>query len=169
MDGSFRLSRRHAADDVADGQAASALLAGFAKRRQRVGGFARLRDDDHQRVSIDDEVAIAILGAVVDFDRQAGESFDEEFAHQRCMPRRAARDQDDLVDAAHVRLGDRNFFQEHAARVDAEPSKQGFFGCARLLEDLFEHEMAVTGFFRHDRIPHHALSGLRHGHAGKVR
>ena len=78
------------------------FLARLAERGQRVGRLTRLRDDDDERVRIDDEVAIAVLGAVIDLDRQAGEPLDEEFAHQRRVPRRAARDERDLVDAAQV-------------------------------------------------------------------
>ena len=47
-----------------------AVALGLAQRRQRVGGLARLRDDDRQRVRRDDRIAVAVLRAVVDFDRQ---------------------------------------------------------------------------------------------------
>ena len=169
VDGAFGFPRRHAADDVADGQAARALFARFAKRGQRVGGFARLRDDDDERVAIDDEVAIAVLGAVVDFDRQAGEPLDEEFAHQRRVPRRAAGDERDLVDAAQVGVGDTNLFEEHRPVSMLRAAEQRLFGRARLLEDLLEHEMAVAGLLRHDRVPHHPLCRLRDRRAGEVR
>ena len=80
------LARGHAADHVADREAASAFLARLAERRQRVGRFPRLRDDDDQRVTIDDEVAIAVLRTVVDFDRKAGEALDQKLADERRMP-----------------------------------------------------------------------------------
>ncbi len=40
VDRAVGLARRHAADDVADGDAVGALLPGFAQRGERVGGFA---------------------------------------------------------------------------------------------------------------------------------
>ena len=42
--GAVGFPRGHAADDIADGNALGALLARLAKRRQRVGGLARLGD-----------------------------------------------------------------------------------------------------------------------------
>ena len=41
----------------------------LAQRCERVGRFAGLRDDDRQFVASDDRIAIAILRAVVHFDR----------------------------------------------------------------------------------------------------
>ena len=38
----------------------------------------------------------------------------------------------------------------------------------RLLEDLLEHEVLVAGLLRHDRIPEHALRGLRDRPAEEV-
>ena len=103
VDRAFGLARRHAADDVADGEAAGALALGFAQRRQRVGGFARLRDGDGERLVVDDRIAIAVFGAVVHFDRQLRELLDHELADERGVPRGAAGEQRDLVD----RLADR--------------------------------------------------------------
>ena len=51
VDRAVRLARRHAADDVADGDAARALLLRLAQRRERVGGLARLGDHDRERVA----------------------------------------------------------------------------------------------------------------------
>ena len=68
VDGAFGLTCGHAADDVADGEAAGAFALGFAQRRQRVGGLARLSNRDRQRLVVDDRIAIPILGAIVHFD-----------------------------------------------------------------------------------------------------
>ena len=76
---------------------------GFAQRRQRVGGFAGLRDDDRRACSADDRVAIAVLGAVVDLDRQAGELLDEELADEAGVPGRAAGQNRDPLDRARAR------------------------------------------------------------------
>ena len=55
---------------VADGQRFGAFLFGFALRGQGVRGFAGLADADHQRVRVDDGIAIAEFAAVIDFDRE---------------------------------------------------------------------------------------------------
>ena len=94
VDGAFGLSRVAMLPTTLQmARLRAPFLARLAQRRQRVGGLARLRDDDDQRVAVDDEVAIAVLRAVVDFDGQAGEALDEELADQRRVPGCAARDQ----------------------------------------------------------------------------
>ena len=75
-----------------------AVALGLAQRGERVGRLARLRDDDRQRVRRDDRVAVAVLGAVVDFDRHARELLDQELADQPGVPRRAAREDRDALD-----------------------------------------------------------------------
>ena len=45
----------------------------------------------------DDRIAVAVLGAVVDFDRDARELLDHELADQPRVPRRAAREDRDLL------------------------------------------------------------------------
>ena len=80
-----------------------AAALGLAQRGQRVGGLARLRDDDRQRVRRHDRTAIAELGAVVDFDRHARQLLDHELADQRRVPRRAAREDRDLLDRRELR------------------------------------------------------------------
>ena len=100
VDGAVGLARRHAADHVADGDAARALPARLAQRRQRVGGLAGLRDDDGELVLRDDRVAVAVLGAVVDFDRHLRQRFDQVLADQAGVPRRAAGDDRDLLAAS---------------------------------------------------------------------
>ena len=73
------------------------LRSRLAQRRQRVGRLARLRDDDRQLVAADDRVAVAVLGAVVDLDRHLRQRLDQVLADQRRVPRRAARDDRDLL------------------------------------------------------------------------
>ena len=50
VDRAVALPRGHAADDVADRDAARALGLRLAQRGQRVGRLARLRDDHRQRL-----------------------------------------------------------------------------------------------------------------------
>src|SRR5207244_13480021 len=57
---------------------------------ERIGRLARLRDDDEQRLRIEQRVAVAELAAVVDLARQLGEPLDEELADRAGVPGRAA-------------------------------------------------------------------------------
>ena len=100
------LARDHRADHVADGERLRALLLGFALGRQRIGGFAGLRDHDGQRVRSDDRIAVAELAAVVHFDRDARQLLDHEFAGQRRMPTGAASDDLDLLEIRGTRFGE---------------------------------------------------------------
>ena len=92
------LARDHGADHVADGQRLRALLLGLALRRQRVGGFAGLRNHHRQRVVADDRIAIAELAAVIHFHRNARQLLDHELAGQRRVPAGSAGDDAHLAE-----------------------------------------------------------------------
>ena len=64
---------------------------GFALTRQRVGGFARLRNANRQRLRIQNRIAIAELAAVIDFHRNARQPLDHEFPGEPRVPARAGR------------------------------------------------------------------------------
>ena len=98
VDRAVGLPRRHAADDVADGDAAGAAVLRFAERRERIGSLSGLRDDDRERVRRYDRTAIAILGAVVDFDRNLRSVVEHELADEPRVPRRAARNDMNSLD-----------------------------------------------------------------------
>ena len=70
----------------------------LAQRGQRVGRLARLRDHEHERVAVDDRVAVAELRRVLDLDRDARELLDQVLADQRRVPARAAGGDDDAVE-----------------------------------------------------------------------
>ena len=69
----------------------------FAQRGQRVGGFAALRDGEQQRVAIDRRIAVAEFAGVFDFDRDAGEFFDQVFADHGGVPTGAAGSENQAV------------------------------------------------------------------------
>ena len=56
------------------------LRLGIAQRRQRVGGFARLRDEQRRAVLRIDRIAIAQFGGDIDFHRQARQLLEPVFA-----------------------------------------------------------------------------------------
>ena len=76
----------------------SALALRLAKRGKRIGGLARLRDDDGQLVGGDDGIAIAVFRAVVDFDGNLRQRLDQVLADQPGVPGRPARDDRDLLE-----------------------------------------------------------------------
>ena len=135
----------------------------LAQRRQRVGGLARLRDDDRQLVRRDDRVAIAVLGAVVDFDRDLRQRLDQVLADQAGVPGRAAGDDRDLLQRAERLVRDVQVLEEDLAAVERDAAEDRVARGGRLLEDLLEHEVLVAALLRRDRIPQHALRRLRDG------
>ena len=151
-----------AADDVADGDAAGALARGFVERRPRIRGLARLGDDDGQLVGRDDRVAIAVLRAVLDFDRHLRQRLDHVLADEPRVPRRAARQDGDLAQVLERVGRDVQILEEDLAAVERDAPEDGVAGRGGLLVDLLEHEVLVAALLRRDRIPQHALAGLRH-------
>ena len=160
IDRAVRFTRRHAADDVADGEACRSVALRLAQRRQRIGGLARLRDDDRQRLGRHDRLAVAVLRSVVDFDRNAGQLLDHELADQPRVPRRPAREDRDPLDRGQLRFGDLHFLEKHPSGVLRHAAEDRLAGRGRLLEDLLQHEVLVAGLLGHDRIPQHALRRL---------
>ena len=106
VEGAVGLARNHGADHVANGQGPGAFLLGLALGGDGVGGLARLADDDGQRGSIDQRVAVAVLGGVVHFHRQPRQFLDHELAGQRRMPGGAAGEELDFREPSEVGLAD---------------------------------------------------------------
>ena len=106
---------------------------------------------------VDDRVAVAKLGSVVDFGRHPGELLDQELADEPRVPRRAARDQRHLVDRAEVVVGERHLVEEHVTGVARHAAQNRFADGRRLLEDLLEHEVLVAGLLGLHGIPRDAL------------
>ncbi len=65
-------------------------LAAIAQRRQRVGGLARLRDDERGAVFRHRRGAVAEFGGDVGLDRDAGDAFEPVFGDQPGVMRGAA-------------------------------------------------------------------------------
>ena len=87
---------------VDDADRLGAVRLGVAQRSERVGGFARLRDDDRQPVLFDRRLAIAVFGGDVDLDRQAREALDPVFADQAGHVGGAAGDDRDARDRRRI-------------------------------------------------------------------
>src|SRR6185436_782499 len=84
------------------------------------------------------------------------------------VPGRAARDDRDLLKRPEHLLRDVEIFEEDLATVERHAAEDRVARGGRLLEDLLEHEVLVAALLRRDRIPQHALRGLRDRASGVV-
>ena len=125
---------------VDDADRLGPLRLGVAQRSQRVGGLARLRDDDRQTVRLDRGLAIAIFGGDVDLDRQAGEALDPIFADQ---PRHIGGAAGDDRQARNRPRIDRPGERPQALRAEIDVMGERVADDFRLLVNLLGHEVAI--------------------------
>ena len=133
------------------------LLLRLLHAGDRVGGLARLRDADDERALVDDRIAVAVLGAVVDFDRNARGILEQELADQSRVPRRAAGDDVDLLDLRPLVGRELQVVEEDLARLLEHAAGEGVAHGARLLVDLLEHVVPVAFLLGHHGIPQNLL------------
>ena len=119
VDGALGLARGHAADDVADRDAAGALSSWPRAAPPSVSAVSPDCVITIASVFFDDDrIAIAVLGAVVDVHRHARQRLDQELADQRRVPRRAAREDHDPLDLAQHAVGNLDLLEEDLAGLD---------------------------------------------------
>src|SRR6202040_2028879 len=116
-----------------------------------------LADGNHQRVFVDDRIAITKFTTVIHFDRNLRQPLDHEFPREGRMPARSTRDYFHLTEIAEFLLSEVHFIEKDFARFLRDPSEQGIAHGTRLLEDFLLHEMVEAAFFRHDRVPRDGL------------
>ncbi len=169
------LAHDHRSLNIADRQGLSAKFLSLSQRRDRVGRFARLRDDQQQRVFIHHRVAVTKLRGIVDIHLNASKLLNHVLTRQAGMPGRAARS--DLDGSESFKVGFGNVLhrvEKNTASVQRDAALHGVAHGTRLLINLFEHEMFEATFFRHDRIPGDALDsrlnriGFEVGYAHRV-
>ena len=112
-----------------------------------------MRDHHRERVVRNDGIAIAEFAAVIHFHRNARQLLDHELAGQRGVPAGPAGHDPDLAEFLELFRRDIHLVEEDAARFLSDPAQGGVPHRARLLVNLFEHEMLVAALFRHDRVP----------------
>ena len=135
---------------------------GFVQGRQRVGGFAGLRNHDGQRVRPDDRIAIAEFAAVIDFDGNPRQPLDHELAGQRRVPTGAAGDDAHLAESLEVLRRNLHLVEEDSPGFLAHAAQRGVAHRARLLKDFLEHEVLVAALFGHDRVPQNVRGRTLH-------
>ena len=132
---------------------------GVAQRRQRVGGLARLRDEDGEIARLERGFAVAEFRRDIDFHRQLGEALEPVFRHQPGIKGGAAgRDRQafELLPVERQFSRQRNLFGGHVD-VMGERMADHF----RLLVDFLGHEVLVVALVDHCaeavRLDHRAL------------
>ncbi len=125
---------------------------------------------------VDDGVAVAVLGAVVDLHRQPRQLLDEELAHQRRVPRGAAGEHVDALDPGQPLGCDAELLELDAAAFEVHAPREGLLDDPRLLVDLLDHEVLVDALLGLSRVPGeladgalHRLSGRGRGSPGRAR
>src|SRR5690606_5820098 len=126
------------ADRVANGETTRSERARLAQRGYGVGGLTALGDRDSQSALGHDRRAVAVLGGVVDVDRQPRQALDQELADQPRMPGSAtSQNGDSLERRPRVReLGQVELAFGQMSRHRA-PNRRG------LLEYLLVHVMLM--------------------------
>ena len=81
IDAAVALAGDGAGDVIADAEGAVAFAAAFSQGSEGVGGFPALADDKDEGVAGHGEVAVAEFAGEFAFGGDAGEGFDEVFAH----------------------------------------------------------------------------------------
>ena len=84
------------------------------------------------------------------------------------MPGGAARQDDDTVDRLQPVVRDLELAQEHVPGLERSTTEHRFLNCPRLLENLLQHEVLVTGLLRHHRVPGNALGRRLDRDAGEI-
>ena len=155
------------ADDVDDREHIRALGLRLADGGDGVRRLAGLRNDDHERVLVDDRVTVAELTRKVSIDRNVRELFERIFARLTGIKRRAAGRDHDLVEAHELRIGHLQLVKHNAVILHTRVER-GLDG-TRLLHDLFEHEVLIAALFGSLNIPRDAGNGLFDRLAGAVK
>ena len=138
------------------------VLARITQRRQRVGGLARLRNEDRQRAGIERHLAVAELRGDIDLDRQAREPLEPVPRHHAGIVGRAAGGDRDALERAEIER--QRHRQRHALGHHVEIMRQRVADHLRLLVNFLGHEMAVVALVDE----HHRGLRLEHVAANDV-
>lgn len=127
------LARHAAGRDVDDDRDRLPLRLAMAQRRERVGGLARLRDEEREPAGLEHRVAIAKLRRDIDVDGHARELFEPVFGDHAGIKAGAAGDDGDAVDPRQVEI---HLRQRHRLFERADIGGERLRDDGRLLENL---------------------------------
>ena len=144
IDAAVGLAGDRAADRVDDRQGRVSAALGFSQGAQRVRRFARLAQHEDQRPIVERGVAVAKLAGELDLDRQVCEPLDQVFAHQRRVPARPARREDDPPHAAELAGREVQPAELRGRLGPAQPAAAGVDHGLGLLANLLDHVVGVA-------------------------
>ena len=129
------------------------VLARIAQRRQRVGGLARLRNEDRERARIERRLAVAELGGDIDFDRQVREPLEP-----------VSRDHAGVIGGAAG--GDRNALERAEIERQLHRQRDALGHHVEIMrERVADHFRLLVNFLRHEM----AMVALVDEHHGRLR
>ena len=141
VNAAISLAGNSAADDVADGQNRMPAALGFAQAGEGVSRLPGLGDGKHEGVFLDRCVAIPEFTGVFNFDRDVRQFLKQIFPDQSRVPTGAAGRNDDLIDRPQLRHRKVQPAELRRRLFVDDPAADRVFHGARLLEDLFQHEV----------------------------
>ena len=112
---------------------------GMAQGGKRVGGLARLRDEQRQPALLQDRLAIAEFRGDIDLDRHAGDLLEPDPGHHAGIEAGAAGNQRESRQACEI---ERQVGQHDPLGEGIEIAAERLCHHRRLLEDLLLHEVA---------------------------
>ena len=116
--------------------------------RQCVGGLTRLRDGYHHIVLVYHRLAVAELARVLHLHRYLRKLLHRVHRYQPCMPRGAARGDDDTLRVEETLFVVNKARESNVVLVNVHAPAHRVRQRPWLLVDLFEHEMRVAAFLQ---------------------
>lgn len=150
IDAAVALAGDGAGDVIADAEGAMAFAAAFTQGSESIGGFPALADDKDEGVAGHGEVAVAELAGEFAFGRDAGEGFNEVFAHHGGVHGGAAAAEDDAFNGTQLGVGHVESAEFGGGLLDREAAAEGVAHAIGLLVDFLEHvvrEFPATDVF----------------------
>jgi hypothetical protein len=147
----------HVADPEHDGAFALRL----AQRPEGVGGLARLADDEHDVLGIDDRAPVPELGGILHLGRYPGQLLYQVLPDEGRVPGGAAGGDDDAAGVLQVVDVGEEPVEAGGPLLVVEPSPHGVPEGVRLLEDLLEHEVVEPVLLDHVQAEGYLLDLFR--------
>ena len=141
------------------------VLARIPERGKRIGGLARLRNEDRERTRVERHFAVTELGCNIDFDRQVSKAFEPIPRHHAGIICGAAGGDGNALERAEVER--QRHRQRDAPGDHIEIVRERVTDDFRLFVNFLRHEMAMVAFvdqhYRSLRLEHVAVNGFAIG------
>ena len=135
------------ADGIDEAGDECAFVDGFADGGEGVGGFAGLGNGDDEVGRIDDGIAVAELGGLFDFGKDAGEVFDGVFSDEPGIHGGAATDDENAIEIGEFARIEVESGEKRVAAIGIEATAQSVTNGFGLLKDFFKHVVLISALF----------------------